>query len=201
MSSDYDKEILSMISPEITELMEREKADRQASGRFEFNEVVEMLATEAGETRTFIYSELSLAFANREIQFWRVGGSPAIPVDDSWMASGYLIEGEFTTPEEINRWLSSWGAKYRFPEKFRIEPKEHIPKGKLQESAILEWLTLNKYDPLALPPHEGLSKANPGVKAEAKKELTESCKRLLTTSTFDAAWKRLRKQGLLKEQL
>ena len=76
------------------------------------------------------------------------------------------------------------------------EPAKHVPKGQLQEQAMLDALRKLGYTPDALPPK------TPGsnwVKAQARRELS-SRKDLFTTKTFDSTWERLRKSGEIAEQ-
>lgn len=185
-----------MTRQEIEELMESEKLERQRSGRFEFMEIPEILSDISGDDFHYIHIQLQKAFDKGDIIFFREGGSPVDPADyNMWPAYG-----EYTTPDEINKWLNKWGAAYSFSEETPTKHEEHRRKGQLQEEAILKWLIRNRYNPQALPSYDRLSKTNPGVKSRVTKELIKERNDLFSSiSTINATWKRLRKQERIGE--
>ena len=75
---------------------------------------------------------------------------------------------------------------------------ERIPVAKQQDKAILEWLTLNEYDPLKLPvPPSGKA----GVKKLCRDAVTEKNKQLfLSKKVFDTAWQSLRNNEDIKDE-
>lgn len=74
---------------------------------------------------------------------------------------------------------------------------QKIPVAKQQDSAILNWLIKNEYNPKVLPtPPKGKS----GVKKLCRDELCKNLKLFLSISVFDTAWDRLRKNKEIQDE-
>ncbi|MDO8437967.1 MAG: hypothetical protein Q7S69_07425 [Nitrosomonadaceae bacterium] len=74
---------------------------------------------------------------------------------------------------------------------------ERIPVAKQQDKVILDWLALNKYDPLKIPvrPLGGA-----GIRKECGDALREKYKKLFQSKkVFDTAWQRLRDNSQMKD--
>ena len=103
---------------------------------------------------------------------------------------------------ELARWLKATGRKtlYQFdtalppvkPEEVNKTPVP--PKMQRQEDRIIELLQTNGFDPLNLPTRNG---RGDGAKSIVRKLAEQESDLRFTTSTFDAAWDRLRKEGRL----
>jgi hypothetical protein len=96
-----------------------------------------------------------------------------LPQNKSSVASGAAIEN-ITAPAVM-------------PE--RQSSLKHVPKQRLQESSILEWLRAEYRDPKTLPkPPQG----KPGPKSAAWAALGEKKELFQSRGVFDKAWERLR---------
>lgn len=121
-----------------------------------------------------------------------------------WMYRGMgndLFSQKFARTE-LARWLQAIGKKsqYQFDTalptiKPELEPSKTpvAPKMQRQETRIIELLQANGFDPLELPTRKG---RGDGAKSIVK-DLAIQERGLFTSSTFDAAWDRLRKDGRL----
>ena len=71
-------------------------------------------------------------------------------------------------------------------------PMALISKSKQQDSAILDWLKGNNFDPMKLPkPPKGKA----GVKRDCRNALEIHYKMFSSTSVFNTAWDRLRQNN------
>lgn len=165
----------------------RDVIDRQSKEHFTFNEIAIILAEKSGADVDYIRNQQRKAFEDGRLVFFRHG----LPVDpetyDDYMGV-WGFDCEYSTPEKINNWLLIWGAEYKFPSKIEVPQEKHKPRGQMQDDAIISWLRLNDYNPLALPKNkQGVR----GVKYDCKVYLLAKRPDLFTDSSFDTAWKRL----------
>lgn len=72
-----------------------------------------------------------------------------------------------------------------------------VPRQRVQERAILAWLTKNGLSAMALPRRV---QGKAGVKADAWKELQKSKQIFASRGIFDKAWERLRSDDLIAEE-
>lgn len=161
--------------------------DRQSKERFTFNEIAIIIAERSGGKVDYIRDQQEKAFENGRLVFFRDG----LPVDPETYDHPMGVWGfdyEYSTPEKINNWLSSWGAEYRFPSK--SEAPQERPKQKLllQEEAIINWLNLNGFNPLELPKNE---QGKRGVRADCRDYFLAEKPYLFTKDTFKKTWQRL----------
>lgn len=163
----------------------RQIIDRQQKERFTFNEIATILAERSGGNVDYIRNQQLKAFENGSLVFFS-DGWPVDPETFNHPMGAFGFDDEYSTPEKINSWLSSWGAQYKFFSKSEVPQEKPKQKKSLQEDAIINWLKLNDYDPLALPEAKGLS----GVKAECKAYLIKR-RDLFTEDSFKKAWQRL----------
>jgi len=112
------------------------------------------------------------------------------------------MSGEYTTVNDVNQWLESISARYRFPWAGSVDltlPAESItavPRFQAQEVAILECLRENNYDPTALPKQENDKR---WVKSQIRDDLPKSSKSIFhSVAVFDKAWGRLNSDGRIK---
>lgn len=188
MNKKLSDDSLHITRSELQKIMESEKLQRQRNGCYEFVEISEILSDISGTDSHYIHKQLQKAFDEGNILFFREGGLPADPADYN-MWPGY---GEYTTPVEINKWLKTWGASYRFRDDSLTIGNSCIKKlPELREEAILNWLAENGYDQFALPFPTKLGPNKPGVKAKAKSDLAIPKNTLFSKYTFDKAWQKL----------
>lgn len=174
--------------------------ERQANNRFELDEIITILAETSGGSKDAIGDQAIKAFCEGELLLYR-NGSPVDPENyKNQIELNAPFFGDYSKPENINKWLANWGAEYRFPGTSDPQKEKFIPKSKQQENAILRWLEENDYDPQALPPRHKPSKAKPWVKSEAKAALLSASPSLFTESSFDEAWKRLRGEEKIQDK-
>lgn len=168
----------------------RDVIDRQNKEHFTFNEIAIILAEKSGADVDYIRNQQRKAFEDGRLVFFRHG----LPVDpeiyDDYMGV-WGFDCEYSTPEKINNWLLNWGAEYKFPSMREAPQERHKQKGILQEEAIISWLKLNDYNPLAFPENE---RGKRGVKANCRDVFLVERTDLFTRSSFDEAWKRLKKE-------
>ncbi|MCS6125861.1 hypothetical protein G3485_04020 [Shewanella baltica] len=165
----------------------RDVIDRQNKEHFTFNEIAIILAEKSGADVDYIRNQQRKAFEDGRLVFFRHG----LPVDpetyDDYMGV-WGFDCEYSTPEKINNWLLIWGAEYKFHSKSEVPQEKHKPRGQMQDDAIISWLKLNDYNPLALPKNkQGVR----GVKADCKVYLLAKRRDLFTENSFATAWKRL----------
>lgn len=173
----------------------RQIIERQKNERFTFNEIATILAERSGGNVDYIRNQQLKAFEDGRLVFFR-DGSPVDPETFNHPMGAFAFDEEYSTPEKINSWLSSWGAQYRFPSKSGAPQEKVKPKSVQQEEAIIRWLNSEGYNLLALPkPPKGKA----GVKAACRK-FYKNRPDLFTDNTFDTVWKSLKKQGKIKDQ-
>jgi len=92
-------------------LMIKEAIERQRKGKFDFDEVVSILAKSSGESERRLSLVLSKAFDDGHLRFYTESGTPICPEGNDMP----LSYGEVTTPADIDRCLEKIGALYRWP--------------------------------------------------------------------------------------
>lgn len=188
----------------------QEIIDRQARGDFTLKEVSNILAAESEVSPETIESDLRRAFVNGELRFYSGKGHPIRPErfrtkddDDGIPLIMYFgLDGEYTTVNDVNNWLESISARYRFPCIGIVDPDlpaesiVAVPRFQAQEVAILQCLRENNYDPAALPKQENGKR---WVKSQIREELLKSSKSIFhSVAVFDKAWGRLNSDGRIK---
>lgn len=168
----------------------RQIIDRQSEERFTFNEIAIILAEQSGGSVDYIRNQQVKAFEDGRLIFFR-DGLPVDPETYDHPMGAYGFDCEYSTPEKINNWLSSWGAEYRFPSKREAPQERHKQKQSLQEEAIINWLNLKGFNPLEFPKNVPGKR---GVKADCKDYFLAEKPDLFTKSAFESAWKRLKKE-------
>lgn len=87
----------------------------------------------------------------------------------------------YTHTEEMRRRTHDW---------------RDIPLGEQQQQLILDSIVSRKVDPLAIPMRPGKR----GIKAEIKQALRQEHKNIFQSDySFDEAWKKLRRSGVIKD--
>ena len=88
--------------------------------------------------------------------------------------------------------------RWTHPEEMRARGRDwrEIPLGQQQQQLILDSIVSREMDPQALPRHPGKR----GIKAAIKQTLRQEHKNIFRSNyAFDAAWKALRKNGVIKD--
>lgn len=96
------------------------------------------------------------------------------------------------TPEDVNQWLESRGAAYRWlpAQEATADPKP-IPRSQAQDEVIMAALRSRGVDPLSMPPYE---RGKGGIRLKIRSDVNRD--KLFTGKTvFDHAWERLTKNG------
>lgn len=101
------------------------------------------------------------------------------------------------TLESIARFLEKRGGALEIAQPPELRGNTFKPKMQEQEDRILQWLKDHDHDPLSLPPNPS---GKPGVKAQARMALSKERDKFISVGAFDDAWKRLRKDGRIREE-